>query len=355
MKPITMQNRILSVVRGEPLDRVPFVLYDGIFPTEELVSVLGRERFGLMRWSQVHKEEHPNCLFDTEEYWLDGTRWQRTTLYTPIGSIFEERAFEPVLNSSSIRKHYLQEEKDYQVLWYYIKDSILLEDYARYHQDQHELGEMGVPLVAVERTPYQQLWIIWAGLDNLAYHWADFPDIVEQTLEMLANRERKLFDIAYHSPAIFIDFPDNITADAIGPKRFQQYCVPLYDELAEMLADRNGRGYVFVHMDGNLKPLWQAIANSKVDGLDSFSPAPDNDTTVFEAVSLWPDKRLFINFPSSVHLCSPDEIYAEAESILKTAGHTGKLQIQISENVPPAVWRTSIPPIIQAIEDFGLP
>jgi hypothetical protein len=108
-------------------------------------------------------------------------------------------------------------------------------------------------------------------------------------------------------------------------------------------------------MDGNLKPLWQAIAQSKVGGLDSFSPAPDNDTTVAEAVRLWPDKRLFINFPSSVHLQSPKDIYSEASNILETAGHTGNLQIQISENVPPSVWRQSIPPIIQAIEDFGRP
>ncbi len=353
MKHITMRDRILSVVRREPVDRIPFVLYDGIFPTEELVEVLGPERFGLMRWSQVHREIHPNCRFETQEFWKADTRWHRTTLYTPVGSIYEERAFETVLNSSSVRKHYLQEKKDYEVLWYYLNDSILLEDYARYHQDQHELGEMGVPLVEVERTPYQQLWIVWAGLDNLSYQWADDPEIVEKTLEMLANRERVLFEIAYHSPAVFIDFPDNITADAIGPKRFQQYCIPLYDELAGMLAERNG--YVFVHMDGNLKPLWQAIAQSKVDGLDSFSPAPDNDTTVPEAVRLWPEKRLFINFPSSVHLRSPKDIYTEAGNILEAAGHSGNLQIQISENVPPSVWRQSIPPIIQAIEDFGVP
>jgi hypothetical protein len=328
-------------------------LYDGIFPTEELINVLGRDSFGLMRWSQVHKEIHPHCHFDSQDYWVGETRWQRTTLYTPVGSIFEERAFESTLNSSSIRKHFLQEKKDYEILWYYLNDSILLKDYDRYHQDQDELGEMGVPLVAVERTPYQQLWIIWAGLDNLSFHMADDPEMIEKTLEMLAHRERMLFDIVYHSPAVFVDFPDNITADAIGPQRFMKYCVPFYNELAEMLSDRGS--YVFVHMDGNLKPLWQAIAQSKVDGIDSFSPAPDNDTTIHEAVSLWPGKRLFVNFPSSVHLRPPSDIYAQAGEILEAAGHTRMLQIQISENVPPFVWRTSIPPIIQAIEDFGTP
>jgi len=350
---MNMRERILAVVRGQPLDKIPFILYEDIFPTEDLIEILGVNNFGLMRWSEVHRVIHPNCRFDTEEFRIDHNRWQRTILFTPVGNIYEERVFEPVLNSSSVRKHYLETKKDYEVLWYYLKDSNLLPDYDRYHRDQAELGDFGLPLVAVERTPYQQLWIIWTGLDNLSYHWSDFPDHVEQTIELLTARETKLFDIAYHSPAPFIDFPDNITAPAIGPVRFQKYCVPLYDELAGMLRDQNR--LVFVHMDGDLKPLWKQITESHIGGLDSFSPSPDNDTSVEEAVALWPEKRLFLNFPSSIHLQSVNEIREVADSILKAAGHTGRLQIQISENVPPSTWKTNLPQIIQAIDDFGAP
>ena len=65
--------------------------------------------------------------------------------------------------------------------------------------------------------------------------------------------------------------------------------------------------------------------------------------------------RLFVNFPSSVHLLEPDRIYARAMQILQEAGHTGRLWIQISENVPPGVWRTSYPEIVRATRDFGTP
>jgi hypothetical protein len=108
-------------------------------------------------------------------------------------------------------------------------------------------------------------------------------------------------------------------------------------------------------MDGMLKPLWKEIARSRVGGLDSFTPAPDCDTTAKEAVTLWPEKRLWLNFPSSVHLASPAQIRATADEILADAGHTGRLQIQISENVPLDVWRTSFPIIVEAIEAFGKP
>lgn len=90
-------------------------------------------------------------------------------------------------------------------------------------------------------------------------------------------------------------------------------------------------------------------------GLDSLSPPPDNDTSVADAVRLWPEMRIFLNFPSSVHLHSPEEIRAATEQILKEGGHTGRLMIQISENTPPERWRTTLPIIADAIEAFGRP
>ena len=40
---------------------------------------------------------------------------------------------------------------------------------------------------------------------------------------------------------------------------------------------------------------------------------------------------------------------------LEQAGHSGRFQIQISENVPPFAWQQSYPEIVRAIRDFGPP
>ena len=110
-----------------------------------------------------------------------------------------------------------------------------------------------------------------------------------------------------------------------------------------------------VHTDGDLEPLWQAIADSHFSGLDSLSPPPDNDTSAARALSLWPDKHLAINFPSSIHIARPQKIYETAIRILEQAGHSGRIWIQISENVPADAWRKSFPAIAKAIADFGAP
>ena len=94
MRKLSMRERILAVVQGAPLDRVPFVMYDGILPTQEVQKLLGRERIGLLRWSRIHRVEHPHCTFEVETFYRDGRKWERRTLHTPKGSIYEERAFE---------------------------------------------------------------------------------------------------------------------------------------------------------------------------------------------------------------------------------------------------------------------
>lgn len=346
MAGMTMRDRLLAVVQGRDLDRVPLVMYDTLLPLADVRRLLGRERIALLRWCRVHEVEHPHCAFVEEDYCVGDAKWRRTTLHTPVGALHEERAFEPAYDSSSIRKHFVETYEDYDVLWAYLEDCVIRPNYAQYHQDAAELGEDGLPLVAVERTPYQQLWVQWTGLDNLGYHLCDWPERVAHTVELLEARARHIFDIICRSPAPLVDFPDNITAPAIGPERFRKYCVPLYNELADRLGDVP----VFVHMDGDLKPLWDDIAASKVGGIDSLAPAPDNDTSVAQALAMWPEKRLFVNFPSSVHLRPPEQVRAATEEILAAGAHTGRIEIQISENVPHRVWRTSLPAIADAIE-----
>lgn len=357
MKPMTMRERLLAVLQGRSIDRVPLIMYEDLMPIEhngfrlrEQVQKEFGNRIGLLRWSAIHKVRTPHCRFEVQKFYIDSQLWDRTTLYTPNGTLFQERAFEPAYHSASIRKHFISKASDYEVLWNYLEDGQILEDYARYNEDLNDLGEQGLPLPAVERSPFQQLWVEWVGLDRLALHYEDYPDLVEHTVNILNKRARRIFEIAYFSPTPFIDFPDNITAEAIGLKRFQKYNVPLYNELADMLSERNA--IVFVHMDGNLKPLWSAITSSKIGGIDSFSPVPDNDTMVEEAINMWPDKRLFVNFPSSVHLRSYDEVRDEAEAILAAGGHTGRLEIQFSENVPYNVWQTSFKAVADAVEAF---
>jgi len=330
---MTMRERMLALVQGRELDRVPFVMYDIMVPPDDVYEALGAGAIGLLRWCPIWRSEHANCRRTSELHREGEFRVERNTIHTPAGSISEVKVYEPALNSGAIREHFIKRREDYEVLWHYLEDAVILENYEQYYRDAEELGDNGWPLAHVERTPWQQLWVEWVGLETLALHCADYPDRVERTIDLLTQRARKIFEIAASSPAPFIDFPDNLTITTIGPRRFQKYAVPLYDELSDMLAERGA--LAVSHMDGDLKGLAEDIAKCRIGGLDSFTPPPDNDMPVADAVAMWPEKRLWLNFPSSVHLQPEEIVRARADEILADAGYTGRLWIQISEDLPP--------------------
>ncbi len=362
---LSMHDRMLAVIQGREHDRVPFAQYNirtdpdpsvvvGLAASnEEIWSVIGRDNMGIIRWGRVHVIEHPHCAFTSEPLSADGFQGRRTVLHTPAGDLTEEKLWQPVFDAPCVRRHFVSQPADYRALAAFLSDIVVRERLEDYLSLVRAVGEDGLVPLWVGRTPFQQLWIEWVSLEDLAWHMVECPDLVEECVSLMTRNLRSLFRIIRTAPVPCAVFPDNITAPVIGEKGFRRYCVPLYNELADALADREIP--VLVHMDGCLKPLWHAIAESRIGGLESFSPPPGNDTSAAEALALKPDLRLLVNFPSPAHIGTPEQIRETADRILAEAGHTGHLQIQISENVPPGVWRTSFPIIVQAIEDFGRP
>ena len=353
---------MLAVIRGEPHDRVPFVQYIDVagFPCpRDVLELLGRGNIGFLRWTNVHRFETPNCRFETEEIVRDGRRCQHRTLITPRGRLEEERVFDPVFGSSRAASHFVKNLNDYNVLMAYLRDIRVVKDLNALRKSTADLGTGGLPHVYTCRTPYQQLWVEWVNIQDAIPHLVEEADIVTEVFRLMADVQQKVFrtvcEAAQELPIPYVVFPDNITAPMIGERFFRDYCVPAYNELACMLDETGEDVPVFVHMDGDIFSLRDAIGESRMRGIDSLSPPPDNDTSAAQALAWWPEMRLLINFPSSVHLRPPDRVRRAATQILEEGGHTGQLQIQVSENVPPDLWRVSYPQIAGAIEEFGPP
>lgn len=357
---MTMRDRMLALVRGLPHDRVPFVQYHGLAaPNEALWDLLGRDTLGVSRWLNLHRFEAPHCRFETETFERNGQPGIRRTLVTPEGNLTEERMQEPTYGTTAAFTHFVKEPEDYRILLAYLRDVQAILDLGPFREAVAALGEDGLPHTATLRSPYQQLWIEWVGIQDLSIHLTECNGLMNEVFTVLSSLQQQVFEVvcraAREVEIPYVVVPDNITAPMIGARLFRQCCVSAYDTLAGMLAETGQDIPVFVHMDGDLKPLWNAIGKSRVRGLDSMSPPPDNDTPVGEALARWPEMRILINFPSSVHLAPPDAVYRKTMEILEEGGRSGRLQIQLSENVPPYAWRTSLPPIVRAIRDFGAP
>ena len=141
-----------------------------------------------------------------------------------------------------------------------------------------------------------------------------------------------MYELAANAPVEILQLADNIHADAIGPKRFENYLMPEYAKLKTRLA---GTGKLLaVHMDGRLRGLKDQIAAAGCDIIEGMTPPPMGDVSVREARLVWPGKALWINFTSSVHLESPEHIEAHTRQLLSEAGSKRGFAISVTENAP---------------------
>jgi hypothetical protein len=358
MKQMTSKERMLAIIKGNSVDRVPFVQYDWMAPNNEVSDLVGRNNVGILGWREACSSVADKCAMESREFDKNGIKHIARTLVTPKGNLSELRPIVPAMPGlPGFSEHFVKTIEDYEILLCYLQSRRFRLNTEPIDEFNAKTGDQGLPHVFLPRTPFQALWIEWVSLEDLAWHMNEAGDLLDEVMRALGDELITVAEItasaAGKSEFYHAVIGDNITAPIIGRNIFRKWCLPYYKTTHDILADAGIA--LAVHMDGELKGLWEEIDEATFDVFDSFSPPPDNDTPVDQALDRWPDKLIWANFPSSVHLQEASGIHGVAADLLRQAGHTGRFWIQISEDMPPGAWKTSYPEIVRAIEEFGKP
>lgn len=351
MNEMTMRERMLAIVNNEPVDRMPFVSYqDNGAPNDEVWQHVGRNHMGIFRGTYIHKTINEDCKKVSENFHINDKSGIRNSIITPKGILVEEHIKQEALNTYAKTKHFVNDRNDLEILYYYLQTSNCIKHEDYYFTNLKEVGDDGIVTACVERTPYQQMWILYVSLIELSYFSIDEEDLLNSCYQQIARLLSQQFEIMAECvrklPIPLVEFPENLTAPCIGNEKFEKMCMPYYIKLKEMIGDT----MLGIHADGDIKNLSKLIGKSGIDFLESYSPPPDNDMPLNEAVEVWPNMAYFINFPSSVHLRPPEEVYEVARQIIHECKGK-KFWIQSSESVPPGIWKSSYPALIKAIEE----
>ncbi len=104
------------------------------------------------------------------------------------------------------------------------------------------------------------------------------------------------------------------------------------------------------HFDANCRALADMIAETDLDYIEAFTPDPDTDMTLGEARQAWPDKVIWINFPSSTHL-QPDVVVEQMTvDLLNEVPAVDGLIFGITEDMPANRWQNSCWAIMDGLD-----
>jgi uroporphyrinogen decarboxylase-like protein len=345
---MTPRQRVEAVLRRELPDKTPFTIYESKLPQCSVERRLRDDGLCIVdRRVPVVTERTPNVSSEARHYQEDGVAYVRRVIRTPVGDLTAlER---PAGFTSWQLERLFQRPEDYRPLLFMIQDTRYEPCYEEFLKAQAWKGEDVILRARIGLTPLHQIMIGWMGVETFAVEWLERRDEVLKLYHALADQHRRLFPLIAQSPALHANYGGNETADVMGKERFERYVVPLYNEAADVF-HRHGK-LLGAHLDGNNRLWAQAVAESGLDYVEAFTPAPDCDMTLAEAMAAWPEKVLWINFPSSVHLASIETIEQTARELIETAAPGSRFILGITEDVPEDRWQQNLLAISRIIDE----
>ncbi len=291
----------------------------------------------------------PGISQDTCTYSEGGRQRVRTVIHTPEGDL--TRVDEPAPGTSWNVEKLFKGPEDYKKILAMVKARQHSPAYEGFLRKQEEMGGDAIMRAGVAYSPLQEIVYRLLGVEQFAIEWAENRDEVMTLYDALTVDRRQMYEIVAKSPALCANYGGNVSPEIIGVDRFEQYILPHYDEFAEIM---HAHGKLMgVHMDANNRALAPLVATSKMDYVEAFTPPPDCDLSVAEAREMWPDKILWINFPSSVFLKPDEEIEETTGQILQEAAPGNGFLISITEDMPPNRWQAGMLAINCGILKYG--
>lgn len=348
---LTPKERILSIFRRKTPDRVPLGAYSFLLYRGSVEREIREKGCGIVHFERVYTTEVQNIEIGIKERWENGEKVTIRTYHTPVGNIYEKMKLGSGYHTQWIKEFMIKKPSDYRIVKYIAENTIYHKNYDYFTEVQENLGEDGILIANMDRTPLQRTLIELAGTERLCIDLYERADVVEELFESLQRKQDEIYQIAADSPAEIIHNWDNLTEDITEPKWFQKYCLPLYNKYGSMLHEK-GKIYV-VHMDGKLNHLKDLIAKAEIDVIESFTlPGAGGNLPLQKAKNVWKDKAIVANLPA--FLCFKDESFIKnyLQELLAQAPRD-RFMLDVSEDLPQKFWKKTLSIVADVLQMYG--
>jgi hypothetical protein len=335
----------MVALHGKYPDKVPFTVYECMIPQCQVERELRNRGLCIVQRVASHKIRYPNVTKKSYTYPDEkGTEVIRTVYSTPCGDL--STLSQPAGNTIWTHEHMIKSPEDYKVLLYMIQDSVVEPDYDHVMEFTGRLGEDFIIRDSLCLEPIQALISIYMGTENFCIEWMDNRDEVLKLYNALVEVARRIYPIAANGPFEFANYGGNVVPQIIGVENFKKYFVPHYNEAAEILHKKNK--LIGCHFDADNTIIMDAIAGTELDYIEAYDVGIS--PSVKEARKAWPDKVLWLNWPSAWHLLEQEEIYNKTIELIREANPGNGLIIGITEDVPEERWQQNYFRIMDAID-----
>ncbi|MCP4645544.1 MAG: hypothetical protein GY851_34185 [bacterium] len=342
---MTTRELLTTVLDGGTPARTPISLYNWMMddPESDQWRRVLDAGLGVCQHCQtvIHEEHGVKNVHDS--YQEGGDSYAIHRKETPVGTI------QKVTRNGWHHEDWLKTPADYAVRQWVVEHTELTPCYEAFDYADETVGDYGVPVVMGSRTPAMSINVDWAGTQQFCM------DLAMELDELMAlyEAEKKLFleevQIIAKGPGRFVKWFENLTVAMLGPARYTQLLVSVYEETVPILEAAGKR--VMVHYDGALRCIADRIAAAPFHMVESLTEPPEGDMMYDECREAWPDKVLWGNVNVELYDKPEAELREALQAKRERAGKRA-FAFEISEDLP-RNWQTSIPIMVSALEELG--
>ena len=365
MKP---RERIISILKGEQPDQVPWfgdldywansLIRRGLKPQGFILSddyIQWHRDLGVGFYLQgyfPYKQIYSNC---NVHEWNEGQKRYKE-IVTPIGSIRECWEYIPISFSEAPLEHFMKSEADIPVLKYIYENTRFEPDYQIANTRRQQVGDQGVVLCYLPRSPFMHLMALEAGVIALTMVALTSPDEFKDLLDTMKKAFDQAAQIAVDSPAEVLMIPENLSSEMVGPDFFKMY---MYDYQKEWTSKiRKAGKYSYIHIDGTLGGLLKQEASVGFSVLEALTPYPVGDLKFEDLAGIVGDSKSIIwgGIPGSyfTNCVNEEEFERHVKYLLSIMVKEPRYVLGVADQVPPDGLENRVRRVSELVNEFGI-
>lgn len=344
----TPYQLVMAALRGERPKKIPFTVYENKIPRCTLERELRNRGLCIVKRITSYKLRTPNIEVKSYRYTDERGRGLIRTIYTtPYGDL--TTLAEPSGFTTWRHEYMFKSPEDYKKILFMINDTIVEPNYEAAAKTVTDLGEDFIVRDNLCLEPLQSLISSsYMRMEDFCIEWMDNRDEILKLYEAFVQLARKIYPIVADGPLEFANYGGNVVPQIIGVENFKKYYLPHYNEAAEIL-HKKGK-LIGCHLDADNTLIMDTIAETDLDYIEAYDPGMS--PPVKEARKVWPDKVLWLNWPSSWHLFPADEVRDRTLALIEEAAPGHGFIIGITEDMPEDRWRQNFVAIMDGIDEY---
>jgi uroporphyrinogen-III decarboxylase len=364
---MTPRARIMAILKGEQPDQVPWfgdldywansLIKRGLKPEGFILSddyIRWHRELGVGFYLQgyfPYKQTFDNCHVSE---WNEGPRHYKE-ISTPVGSVRECWEYVPTSFSEAPVEHFMKTESDIPVMKYIYENTRFEPDYHIAHLRKQQVGDQGVVLCYLPKSPFMHLLALEAGVMAVTMAAMTTPDEFKDLLDTMRNAFDQAAQIAVDSPAEVLMIPENLSSEMVGPELFALYMLDYQKEWSKKI--REAGKYSFIHMDGTLEGLLRQESSVGFSVLEAITPYPVGDLNIEAIAGITGNSESIVwgGIPGSyfTHCVSEEEFEKHVQHLLTIMVTEPRFVLGVADQVPPDGLESRVKRVSELVNAFG--